>query len=111
MVRELYYPVLDCFVRGLPHNYRNITAPEGTSVLLEISGNCGGIWVVCKVSDGWRFRSSFPETIACKVVVPQEIAWRIFTKGIAQNSARAQVDIEGDQDLADGILGLIAIIG
>lgn len=111
MVPELYHPVLDCFVRGLPYNYRNTAAAEGTSVLLEIAGDCGGTWVLCKGADGWTFRSVLPDTVACKVVLPQEIAWRVFTKGITQDSARAQVEVEGDQDLADGILGLIAIIG
>src|SRR6185437_1927546 len=111
MVPELYRPVLDCFVRGLPYNYRNTTAPDGTSVLLKISGDCGGTWVLSKGADGWTFRSVLPDTIACRVVLPQEIAWRVFTKGITQNSARAQVEIEGEQDLADGILGLVAVIG
>jgi uncharacterized protein (TIGR03083 family) len=111
MVPELYRPVLDCFVRGLPHNYRNTTAPAGTNVLLEISGDCGGTWVLCKGTDDWTFSRGLPGTITCKVVLPQEIAWRIFTKGIAQDAARAQVEVEGDRHLADGILGLVAIIG
>ncbi len=38
---ELYHPVLDCFVRGLPHAYRDVNAPAGTVIRLEISGDCG----------------------------------------------------------------------
>src|ERR1700731_2496708 len=40
MTPDLYHPVLDCFVRGLPHVYRDVDAPEGTIVELEISGEC-----------------------------------------------------------------------
>src|SRR5258708_23523164 len=39
---ELYHPVLHCFMRGLPHTYRDVGAPLGTALLLEISGECGG---------------------------------------------------------------------
>src|SRR6202011_6123320 len=42
MTPDLYHPVLDCFVRGLPHVYRDVDAPVGTTFLLEISGECGG---------------------------------------------------------------------
>ncbi len=30
---ELYHPVLDCFVRGLPYAFRNVEAPLGTTML------------------------------------------------------------------------------
>jgi hypothetical protein len=41
MTPELYHPVLDCFVRGLPHAYRDVNAPAGTVSRLEISGERG----------------------------------------------------------------------
>jgi uncharacterized protein (TIGR03083 family) len=111
MVPELYRPVLDCFVRGLPHAYRHTAAPAGTNILLEISGECGGRWVLSKQSDTWNFLGEIPERIACKVTLPQAIAWRVFTKGISRDSVRTQIEVEGNQPLADGILGLIAIVG
>src|SRR5690348_962986 len=42
MTRELYYPVLDCFMRALPFTYRQISAPPGTAVRISVSGECGG---------------------------------------------------------------------
>lgn len=44
MTRELYHPVLDCFLRGVPNLYRNVNAAAGTVFLIEISGDCGGKW-------------------------------------------------------------------
>src|SRR5579872_1694684 len=55
MVPELYHPVLDCFVRGLPYRYRDINAPAGTVVLLDISGDCGGKWLLSRGSAEWKF--------------------------------------------------------
>jgi uncharacterized protein (TIGR03083 family) len=111
MTRELYHPVLDCFVRGLPYAYRHSAAPAGTAVLLEISGECGGTWVLAKGSGSWGFLRQAPARIACRVTLPQEIAWRVFTKGIDRNAVWEQARIDGDQRLADGILGLVAIVG
>lgn len=111
MTRELYYPVLDCFVRGLPHSYRHLSAPAGTSVLLEISGDCGGTWALSREADTWSFVSEYPKEVDCRVILPEEIAWRMFTKGIPRDSVRAQVKIEGDDALAAGILQLTAIVG
>jgi hypothetical protein len=111
MTRELYNPVLDCFVRGLPYAYRHTDAAAGTSILLEITGECGGTWVLLKEFDRWSFAKSLPGKVACRVTLPQAIAWRLFTKGIARDSARPLLQIEGDRSLAEGILGLTAIVG
>lgn len=111
MTRELYYPVLDCFVRGLPHSCRHLDAPVRTSLLLEISGECGGTWVLSKNADNWGFLSKYPGRIDCRVTIPEEIAWRMFTKGIPRDSVLAHVKIEGNEALAAGILQLTAIVG
>jgi len=39
------------------------------------------------------------------------LAWRVFTKGIARQSACVQIQIEGDQDLGAKVLQLTAIVG
>src|SRR5579862_5769315 len=110
MSPDLYHPVLDCFVRGLPHLYRDIDAPAGTTVLLEIAGDCGGKWLLSRGTTGWAFANESFEDVAAHVTIPQELAWRIFTKGIDRNSARAQVKINGDPNLGEKLLSLTAIV-
>jgi uncharacterized protein (TIGR03083 family) len=110
MIREFYYPVLDCFVRGLPYAYRHVAAPGGTSIRLEISGECGGVWVLSKETVGWSFLRQSHGAFACRVTIPQSIAWRVFTKGIDRDSALFQIEIDGDRELAQGILSLTAIV-
>jgi uncharacterized protein (TIGR03083 family) len=110
MVPDLYHPVLDCFVRGLPHLYRDVIAPVGTALLLEISGDCGGEWLLSRASTGWRFVNGPVEDLAARVTIPQAMAWRIFTKGIDRNSARTEVRIDGDPDLGEKVLSLTAIV-
>jgi len=110
MTPELYHPVLDCFVRGLPHHYRGVVAPVGTTILLEISGGCGGHWAVVRGESSWSLAAPSAGAFASRVVIPQEIAWRVFTKGIGPGQARAQSMIEGDASLGGKMLELTAIV-
>src|SRR5580658_380959 len=111
MTPELYHPVLDCFLRGLPHLYRDVAANAGTALKVEITGGCGGQWFLARTRNGWELERDSPPEVASRVSIPQEIAWRIFTKGIDRQSARAEVQIEGDRTLGEKILELTAIVG
>ena len=111
MTPDLYHPVLDCFVRGLPHHYRDVDAPEGTFIVLRISGECGGRWFLRKGAPGWRLVKPSDDKPASCVTIPQELAWRVFTKGIDRDSARVQIAVEGNRDLGEKALQLTAIVG
>jgi uncharacterized protein (TIGR03083 family) len=108
-----YYltPVLDTFVRALPYAFRNATAPPGTVVKFEISGEAGGIWYVYKSEGAWILLVEPPGEWATSVVLPQVVAWRLFTKGIDREQARGLAIIAGRSDLADPIFETTAIIG
>jgi Mycothiol maleylpyruvate isomerase N-terminal domain len=111
MTPELYYPVLDCLVRGLPYLYRDVDATVGTSLLLEISGECGGRWLLCRGSTQWGFVKPVVGEFASRVTIPQELAWRVFTKGIDRDAARRQIEVEGNRDLAEKVFQLTAVVG
>uniref|UniRef100_Q01VV0 Mycothiol-dependent maleylpyruvate isomerase metal-binding domain-containing protein n=1 Tax=Solibacter usitatus (strain Ellin6076) TaxID=234267 RepID=Q01VV0_SOLUE len=109
ITRELYHPVLDCFLRGLPHAYRDTAAARDTVVRVEVGGDCGGVWQISRVTAGWQMTPPDGRWDA-RIVVPQEIAWRVFTKGIARGEAERQMSIEGDGALAAQLLSLTAIV-
>ncbi|MBV8728247.1 MAG: maleylpyruvate isomerase family mycothiol-dependent enzyme [Acidobacteriia bacterium] len=104
-------PVLDTFVRALPHAFRNATAPERTSVRFEISGEAGGVWYVYKPDHSWTLLLDSPVEPATSVLLPQDAAWRLFTKGIDRDQARSLAVIQGRTDLAAPIFATTAIIG
>jgi uncharacterized protein (TIGR03083 family) len=108
---ELYHPVLDCFLRGLPFALHNTDARAGSALAVEIAGDCGGLWVVLRTESGWRFGPLPPEGATSHLVIPQEIAWRVFTKGIARDKAREHVQIQGDRSLSEQVLKLTSIVG
>jgi hypothetical protein len=98
-------------MRGLPHAYRDIDAPLGTTLLVEVSGLSGGQWFLHRESSGWSLVKQPHRNFASRVTIPEALAWHIFTKGIDRDSARAQIQIEGDQSLGEKVLHLTAIVG
>lgn len=111
MTPDLYHPVLDCFVRGLPHAFESVEAPAGSAVELEITGDCGGVWLLAKTNVAWSFAPAAISQPAAQVRIPQQIAWRVFTKGIDRTDAMAQSRLEGDRALAERVFHLTAIVG
>ena len=104
-------PVLDAFVRAFPHNFRHLGAPAGTVVRFEISGEAGGIWFVHRIAQAWTLALDSETEPSVDVMLPQDTAWRLFTKGIDRDAARAQAVIGGDARLASPIFATTAIIG
>ena len=68
-------------------------------------------WFLSRASTRWNFARRSAEEFASRVTIPQELAWRVFTKGIDRDSARAQIEIEGNRDLGEMVLRLTAIVG
>jgi uncharacterized protein (TIGR03083 family) len=111
MIPDLYHPVLDCFLRGLPHVFRDVDAPAGTTLLVDIPGECGGQWFLSKGSTQWELVRGSTEDFASRVTIPQAMAWRLFTKGIDRDSALAEIEIEGNRYLGEKVFHLTAIVG
>ena len=111
MTPELYHPVLDCFLRGLPHAFRDVAAPEGTTVLVEISGDCGGSWTLAKDPLAWTLVKNSGAVYKSRVTIPQALAWRLFTKGIDPDLIQPQIKVEGDPILVEKVLHLTVIVG
>jgi len=111
MTREFHFPVVDCFLRGLPHAYRSVAAKSGSLAQFNISGECGGSWHLYRNGEAWTLIASPAGEKISVTTIPQEIAWRIFTKGIAYEEARIQVQVTGDSDVGLHILKMISIVG
>jgi uncharacterized protein (TIGR03083 family) len=110
MTPELYHPVLDCFMRALPFHYRSMSAPPGAAIRIHVAGDCGGDWHLYH-DEAWMLASEPAGAILASVSIPQDIAWRIFTKGIARDDAREQVRVTGDAALGNHVLSMLAIVG
>lgn len=109
--RELYHPVLDCFLRVLPHAYRDVGAAEGTWIRVSVDGPAADDWQLLRAPTGWLLTAGLDGEPSAAVRIPGDIAWRMFTKGIERAALERQVAIEGDRRLVENVLRAVAIVG
>lgn len=108
--RRFLGPVLETFVRALPHTYRDVEAAAGTHVKLIVSGEAGGEWSLVRRERGWLLGRGEESAPTATVRLDQNIAWRLFTKGLSEEQAHEAVRIEGDEALGAKMLEAVAII-
>jgi uncharacterized protein (TIGR03083 family) len=108
--RRYLHPVLDTFVRALPRVYRDVPAPEGTQLTLQITGGAGDAWTLAREGSAWRLYQGQGDANAAQVQLDQDTAWHLFTKGLAPAQARERVQISGDVALGERLLGMVSII-
>ncbi len=107
---RFFAPVLDTFVRALPHTFRDVDAAEGAQVKLVISGDVGGEWSLVRGDGKWGLYLAADAEPITVVVMDQETAWRLFTKGISKDEASANATLSGDRSLGMKVLDTVSII-
>jgi hypothetical protein len=110
MDRDLFYPCIDTFMRGLPHCYRDITAPNGTTVKITVTTDSGGKWYLASTGSGWELKKENNTTVSATVVIEPDIAWKLFTKGLIPEAAAKQVQLSGNIELAEVLLTMVAVM-
>lgn len=113
--RRLYYPVLDTFMRALPHAYRDVKAPEGTLVAVRVVGESGGDWFLRREQQAWRLvdASEHAETANSVVTLDQAIAWKLLTKRTDRASALARfptIRVEGETIYGEPVLEMVSVM-
>ena len=107
---RFFAPVLDAFVRALPHTFRDTQAVDGTLVALTISGPTGGRWFLLRGGENWELYESAPRMPQAEVIVDQDVAWRVFTRGLSKEEALPLVTLVGDTSLGERVLDTVSII-
>lgn len=107
---RLFAPVLDTFVRALPHTFRTVTAAEGACVQLTLTGEAGGDWIVRRNATGWELLVGRSCSAGALVQIESQDAWKIFTRGIRGEEARRRAVIEGELELGAKVLETISVI-
>ena len=109
---QLYAPVLETFMRVLPHTYRHVDASDGTVCEFIVPGECGGSWSLSRRHNVWQLTDGHDAgRVVCTCIIPPDVAWRLFTKGVSRDEAAARIERRGDQRLGAVVLGALAIVG
>ena len=105
-----FAPIVDAFVRALPYTYKDTPAPKGVSVNLIIEGDSGGEWAIQVDTENWELFVGREREFTSEVVIEQEDAWRLFTKGINQEVVIRRSTIRGNEGLGLKLFDMVSII-
>lgn len=108
--RRLFAPVLDTFMRATPHVYRDVSAIEGTTVEIRITGEAGGTWFLTRGCEGWELLLASDVEPAASIAIPEDAAWRLFTKGLRGEEAKRLATVRGDVVLSEPFFRTVAVI-
>ena len=108
--REFFAPVLETFIRALPHTYRDIQASDGTCIRFTITGEAGGEWTLLRDKGQWILGKATSLEAHASLTLDQETAWRLFTKGMSKEDALSRASIKGDLTLGMIALDTVSII-
>jgi uncharacterized protein (TIGR03083 family) len=109
---RIFVPVLDTFVRAVPHTYRDTSAAEGTVLRLTMPGATDGqlCYDLVRTDATWRLVLPEGHEPDAEVRVPADTAWRVFTRGIPKEEAIRLSSLDGDQKLAAKMFDTVSII-
>ena len=108
--RRLFEPVLDTFVRGLPHTFRDVEAARGIVVQLSVTGALQKTWSLVRDDGSWKLFDGADQRKDATVTIEAEDAWKIFTRGIRGGEADRRAEVSGDRRLGEKILQMVSII-
>ena len=103
-------PVIDTFMRALPHTLRNVNDPEGTALQVTVTGPGAGEWACTRGPDRWSLQRQPHPKPAARVELDTDTAWRLCTRGITPQQAAGHARIDGDHRLATAALQIVSII-
>ena len=103
-------PVIDTFMRALPHTLRNVSAPERTTLQVTVTGPGGGAWTCTRTGDGWALDHGTTPQPSARLELDTDTTWRLCTRGITPDQAAEHAGVEGDHRLATAALQIVSII-
>ncbi|MEQ9403916.1 MAG: maleylpyruvate isomerase N-terminal domain-containing protein [Cyclobacteriaceae bacterium] len=110
MTKELFYPVIDTFMRALPVTFKGIEAINGTKIQVLIEGSAGGEWHLKKGTSGWVLVQDEQPPFDATVTIPQDISWKLFCKNVRPPEVMGLIAMNGDKDLALRVLEMVSVM-
>src|SRR5581483_10176939 len=108
--RRFFHPILDTFVRALPHTYRDVPVADMTVIQFVVTGEAGDVWYLVGEANRWFLYTGVERQPDAVVTMDQETCWRLFTRGMNKGQARGNTTIKGNQRLGEKILETVSII-
>jgi uncharacterized protein (TIGR03083 family) len=102
--------MLEIALRGLPHAYRGLQAPDGAAIAFAVHGPAGGMWTLLRDSGRWVMQAGCPEKPAASVRISDENTWRLLFNALTASQARAAIEMEGDPAFVQPLFAARSVI-
>jgi len=107
---NLFRPFIQTYMLALPKTYRNVKVQSDTKIVIEVTGNAGGNWLLCKEDDEWVLSEDVGSDPQTKIIIDQDTMWRLFSKGMTKENAEKRIKIKGNVTLGKSILNTVSLI-
>jgi uncharacterized protein (TIGR03083 family) len=107
--RKWVHPVFEAFTLSLPRAYESVRAAEGTEVCVVVTGPSGGAWSIKRDETRWRLVVGSGHADA-EVHIPEDVAWRLFTRMMPPDAARSSIRRLGSAELTEAACTAVAIM-
>ena len=74
------------------------------------AGPSGARWSLLREGERWSLYRDIQREADAEMIIPEEVAWRVFTRGIERQQALVSVSTRGDEALALRVLDTVSII-
>jgi uncharacterized protein (TIGR03083 family) len=102
--------VIETSLRGLPHSYRRVAAPVGTSLAIEISGDSGGVWTLRRDEERWWVARGRDGAAQARASLTDETAWRLLFNALPPDAAVRSIERTGDSRWTEPLFGARSVI-
>ena len=102
--------VLEISLHALPHAYREVQAPDGASLAIQISGPSGGSWTLRRSGADWNASEGAEANPTARATMSDDAAWRLFFNALPAGAAAGLVRLEGNRELGAPLLRARSVI-
>jgi uncharacterized protein (TIGR03083 family) len=103
-------PVLETFLRALPHRYRATEAPGASAVEFRIHGAEDYLYTLQREADSWSLWQGDTAGPLASADLDEETAWRVLTHGMTAEEATRRARLQGERRLLDPFFHTLAVM-
>lgn len=110
MTRDLFFPMIDILMFGLPNTFKNVKANDEYTIKIKILTEIGGVWYLKFIAEKWTLLKNHSGQINSEIQIPPDIAWKLFTKSLRPDEIKSEVKFSGDLKYGRLVLEMISVM-
>jgi len=103
--RRFLHPVIELSLYALRVALAGTDVADGGAVVIRVEGEAGGAWSLVKSGPEWVLFRGGAASPVLTVRMDADAAWRLFFNALPAEEARTRISFEGNEDLANRVLG------